>query len=59
MSVETKLLLGLAFLAVVDVVIPVPLTALAVGYAILAKPQWARQAVAELFDPDDRTGPRS
>ena len=51
MKLETKLLIGLVVLAVVDIVIPVPLTALAVGYAIVARPAWARNAAYEIFGP--------
>jgi len=49
MSTRTRLILWLAVLAVIDVVIPVPITALIVLYAILERPPWARRAVAEIF----------
>ena len=41
MTTKTKALIALAFLAVFDTVIPVPITALIAIYAIVQKPPWA------------------
>jgi hypothetical protein len=40
MTTETKALITVAILAVFDTVIPVPLTALIVIYAIIQRPAW-------------------
>ena len=49
MSTKTKVLITLAILAVFDTVIPVPITALIVIYAILQKPPWAIDLIRDIY----------
>ena len=46
---QTKLLLGLGVLALVDTVIPVPITAVVLLYVVLNKPVWFEQLVADIY----------
>jgi hypothetical protein len=49
MSTKTKVLIALAILAIFDAVIPVPIAALVVIYAILQKPPWATDLVRDIY----------
>lgn len=49
MKTGTKILLYLLVIAVLDVVIPVPITAGLLVYVALARPAWFRRAVSEIY----------
>lgn len=49
MSTKTKVLITLAILAIFDTVIPVPITALIVIYAILQRPPWATDLIRDIY----------
>ena len=44
-----KVFIYIIFIAIVDVVIPIPIMAAVVLYALIEKPQWARDMVKEFF----------
>ncbi len=44
-----KVFIYIIFLAIIDVVIPIPIMAAVVLYALIEKPQWARDLVKEFF----------
>lgn len=52
MTTKTKALITLGILAVFDAVIPVPITALIVIFAIVRKPPWAVDLVRDIYSPD-------
>ena len=49
MSTKTKALIALGILAVVDTVIPVPVTALMAIYVILQRPPWATDLIRDVY----------
>ncbi len=49
MKLKTKLLIGLVVLAVLDMVIPIPFTALILLYVVLEKPPWFEKVVSDLY----------
>jgi hypothetical protein len=49
MTTKTKALIALAILAVVDTVIPIPITALIVIYAIVQRPPWATELIHGVY----------
>ncbi|MFQ6024881.1 MAG: hypothetical protein ACE5NW_19400 [Acidiferrobacterales bacterium] len=49
MTTKTKALITVGILAVFDTVIPVPVTALIVIYAILQKPPWVTDLIRDLI----------
>lgn len=49
MKKQTKVLLGLGALAVVDTVIPVPITVVVLVYVLLNKPTWFKELVADIY----------
>ena len=49
MSTKTKVLIALAILAIFDTVIPVPITALIVIYAVLQKPPWVTELIDDIY----------
>ena len=49
MSTKTKVLITLAILAIFDTIIPVPITALIVIYAVLQKPSWATDLIDDIY----------
>ncbi len=51
MALKTKILLYLALLALFDIVIPLPLTALVLVYVCLQRPAWFRQWVDGIYRP--------
>ena len=50
MKLETKLLVYLVVLAVVDLVVPIPITAALLIYTVIAKPPWFLSMVQQVFD---------
>jgi hypothetical protein len=49
MKLKTRLLIGLVVLAVVDMVIPIPFTALLLLYVVLEKPPWFQTWASEVY----------
>ena len=49
MTTKTKALIALGILAIFDTVIPVPITALIVIFAIVQKPPWAVDLVRDIY----------
>jgi hypothetical protein len=49
MTTKTKALITLGILAVFDTVIPVPITALIVIFAIVQKPPWATDLIRDIY----------
>jgi hypothetical protein len=49
MKTRTKIVLYLAVLAVIDTVIPLPLTAGIVLYAVLERSEWLRKLVSDAY----------
>ncbi len=50
MTTKTKALITVGILAVFDTVIPVPITALIVIYAIIQKPPWVTDLIRDVYD---------
>jgi hypothetical protein len=46
----TKIILYLSLLALLDMVIPIPFTALMLIYVIFEKPAWFRNIVTEIYN---------
>ena len=55
MSVVTKLLVGLSFLAIVDVAIPLPIVAFVLIYVVLQKPDWFPELVGKVYGDDEKS----
>ena len=49
MKIITKLTLSLTLLAILDMIIPVPFTALLLLYVLLEKPPWFSQLVDNVY----------
>jgi hypothetical protein len=49
MKTKTKTLIYLFVLALFDMIIPIPFTALILIYAILEKPAWFRNLVTDIY----------
>ena len=49
MKPGTKILIYLFFLALLDMIIPIPFTALILIYVILEKPVWFKNLVADIY----------
>jgi hypothetical protein len=49
MTLKTKILICLLVFAVIDTVIPVPLTAILLIYVLLEKPAWFQKLVHEIY----------
>jgi hypothetical protein len=49
MTTKTKALIALAFLAILDTVIPIPITALIVIYAIIQRPPWVTEFIHDVY----------
>jgi len=49
-NTKTKTLLSLVILALIDIIIPVPLTGILLIYVLLEKPDWFRNVVSEIYD---------
>jgi hypothetical protein len=50
MKTKTKILLYLSILAFVDMIIPIPFTALMLIYVIFEKPAWFKNSVTEIYN---------
>jgi hypothetical protein len=50
MKIKTKIMLYLSILALLDMVIPIPFTALMLIYVIYEKPSWFRKLVKDIYD---------
>ena len=51
MKSNTKILICLLILALLDMFIPIPFTALLLIYVILAQPFWFKKLVMEIYEP--------
>jgi hypothetical protein len=49
MKPNTKILLYLIVLAILDMIIPIPFTALMLIYIILEKPAWFKKLVTDIY----------
>lgn len=49
MNITTKLLIYLIIFAILDLIIPFPITAVILIYVILEKPYWFKEYVAEIY----------
>jgi len=49
MKTKTRILIGLAVLALFDVIIPVPLTAFLLIYVLYQKPRWFSDLVEKTY----------
>jgi hypothetical protein len=49
MKSETKILIYLIILAVIDIIIPIPIMALILIYVLLEKPPWFKGVVLEIY----------
>ncbi len=49
MSLKTQLLLYLLAMAVFDVIIPIPITAMALIYVLYQKPKWFKEWVDTVY----------
>jgi hypothetical protein len=49
MSTKTKILIYLVLLAVIDAVIPLPITAMILTMVVFQKPAWFREWVDEIY----------
>ena len=49
MKLKSKLLIYLVILAIFDMVIPIPFTAILLIYVLLNKPAWFREWVTEIY----------
>jgi len=50
MKIPTKILIYLVVLAFLDMIIPIPFTALMLIYVIFEKPAWFRNVVTEIYN---------
>jgi hypothetical protein len=50
MKTNTKIIFYLSILALLDMIIPIPFTALLLIYVIFEKPAWFRNLVTEIYD---------
>jgi hypothetical protein len=49
MSIQTKTLIFLIFLGIVDMVIPIPILGLILLYVVAQKPPWFANVVGEIY----------
>lgn len=49
MNIRTKILLFLIIFAIIDTVIPVPITTLILLYVLFDKPTWFRDMVSQIY----------
>ncbi len=49
MKTRTKILIYLIIFALVDLVIPVPITAILLIYVLFEKPDWFKELVSEIY----------
>ena len=50
MKINTKIMIYLSILALFDMIIPIPFTALILIYVIFEKPAWFRNLVIEIYN---------
>jgi len=50
MKLKTKLIIGLVIIAVVDMVIPIPFTALLLLYVVLERPPWFKTWTEDIYN---------
>ena len=50
MKINTKIMIYLSILALFDMIIPIPFTALMLIYVILEKPAWFRNLVTDIYN---------
>jgi hypothetical protein len=50
MKTETKLMIYLIFLALIDTIIPVPFTAILLLYVLVEKPGWFEELYKKVYD---------
>lgn len=51
MKTNTKILISLAVIALVDAIIPVPIAALLLIYVLYQKPVWFKEMVLKIYRP--------
>jgi len=49
MKLETKLVIYLSLLAIIDVFIPLPIMAIFLIYVVLNRPSWFRKMVSDIY----------
>jgi len=49
MSVKTQVLVGLIALGIVDVVVPIPITAVILIYVVVRRPTWFTDWVRDIY----------
>ena len=49
MNTKTKTMIYLSILALLDMIIPIPFTALVLIYVVLEKPAWFENLVTEIY----------
>lgn len=49
MKASTRVMIYLVIFAVIDIVIPVPITALILIYVVLERPPWFRNLISEIY----------
>ena len=52
MQTTTKILLSLIVLALIDTLIPLPITGIILIYVFYEKPEWFRRWVWEIYQPN-------
>jgi len=50
MTKKTKTIICLSILALLDMIIPIPFTALMLIYVIIEKPEWFKNLVTDIYD---------
>ncbi len=50
MKTKTQIILYLSIIALVDTIIPIPITALMLIYVIFEKPAWFKNLVTEIYN---------
>lgn len=51
MEIKTKILICLIVFAFLDMIIPIPFTALILIYVVLEKPPWFKNLVTDIYKP--------
>jgi len=51
MKTNTKILVYLVIFAIMDMIIPIPFTAILLIYVLLDKPLWFKKMVNEIYTP--------
>lgn len=49
MKTNTKILIYLILFALIDIVIPIPVTAILLIYVLVEKPDWFKKLVSEIY----------